>query len=49
MTNGKNIFLFGKIQLKIKKILLVEQGYVWIDNPFEDWYDDIQPILMKGG
>ena len=26
---------------------LVEQGYVWIDNPFEDWYDDIEPYFHE--
>ena len=26
---------------------LVEQGYVWIDNPFEDWYEDIKPYFNE--
>jgi len=26
---------------------LVEQGYIWIDNPFEDWYEDIEPYFHE--
>ena len=26
---------------------LVEQGYTWIDNPFEDWYEDIKPYFKE--
>ena len=26
---------------------LVEQGYVWIVNPFEDWDEDIKPYLNE--
>jgi len=29
------------------KNTLVEQGYTWIDNPFEDWYEDIEPYFKE--
>tara|TARA_B100000683_G_scaffold163443_1_gene157416 strand:- start:1527 stop:2252 length:726 start_codon:yes stop_codon:yes gene_type:complete len=26
---------------------LEDQGYQWIDNPFEDWYEDIEPYFKE--
>ena len=45
--NGKNIFPYGNDTPQEYIDSLINKNYVWIDNPFDDWMDDLEPYMKE--